>query len=93
MLASREVDDLSRRRELRDSMWLALVPVGVAVVLGVLLVPRRAAPEAVPLPIADGAALARREVRLLEVGGLPPEYPTPLGFPEGRYLKLYILEA
>lgn len=35
------------------------MPIGVALLLGALLVPRRAAPEAVPLPIADGAALAR----------------------------------
>lgn len=41
--------------------------------------------------IAQGAAMARREARLLEVGGLPPDYPTPLAYPEGRYLKLYIL--
>lgn len=40
-------------------MWLALVPVGVAFVLGVLLVPRRAEPEGVPLPLPDAASLAR----------------------------------
>lgn len=40
-------------------MWLALVPVAVALVLGVLLVPRSAEPEGVPLPLADAAALAR----------------------------------
>jgi hypothetical protein len=40
-------------------MWLALVPLGVAVVLGALLLPRRAAPDTVPLPVADRGALAR----------------------------------
>lgn len=40
-------------------MWLALVPVGVALVLGVLLVPRSAEPEGVPLPLPDAASLAR----------------------------------
>ncbi len=40
-------------------MSLALVPLGVALVLGVLLLPRRAAPESVPLPIASGRELAR----------------------------------
>lgn len=53
------MDDRSRRRELRDSLWLSGVPIGVALLLGVLLAPRRAAPEAVPLPVADRAALAR----------------------------------
>ncbi len=43
----------------RDGLWLALVPVGVALVLGLLLVPRSAEPEGVPLPLADAAALAR----------------------------------
>ena len=40
-------------------MWLALVPLGVAFVLGVLLMPRRAVPESVPLPVPDGRALTR----------------------------------
>jgi hypothetical protein len=56
------VDDLSRRRELRDAGWLLLVPVGVAVVLGLLLAPRRAAPEGIPLPIADARAIAHVEL-------------------------------
>ena len=41
--------------------------------------------------IAQGAALAGRSLRVLEVGGLPPDHPTPLTWPEGRYLRLYIL--
>ncbi|HEY3819107.1 MAG TPA: hypothetical protein VGL81_18185 [Polyangiaceae bacterium] len=53
------MDDLNRRRELRDAMSLALIPLGVAFVLGVLLLPRRAAPESVPLPIASGSQLVR----------------------------------
>jgi hypothetical protein len=53
------VDDLTRRRELRDAGWLALVPLGVAVVLALFLVPRRAVPEAIPLPIADAREMAR----------------------------------
>jgi len=40
-------------------MSLALVPLGVALVLGVLLLPRRAVPESVPLPVVDGSELAR----------------------------------
>ncbi|HEY6461801.1 MAG TPA: hypothetical protein VIY73_16665 [Polyangiaceae bacterium] len=53
------MDDFNRRRESRDAIWLALVPLGVALVLGVLLLPRRAPPESVPLPVADARALAR----------------------------------
>jgi hypothetical protein len=45
------------RGELRDAMWLALVPIAVAVTLGVLLLPRDAIPDGVPLPIPDGRAL------------------------------------
>jgi hypothetical protein len=59
MIASPTVDEVSRRHEARDSARLALVPLGVALVLGALLLPRRAAPESVPLPIADRGALAR----------------------------------
>ena len=59
MIASPAVDDSSRRRELRNAATLAFVPAGVAVVLGLLLAPRRATPAAIPLPIADARAFAR----------------------------------
>jgi hypothetical protein len=52
-------DAPSRRRELREAMRLALVPFGVAIALGLLLFPRRAIPDSVPLPIADRRGLAR----------------------------------
>jgi len=42
-----------RRRELRDAAWLSLVPIGIALVLGLLLAPRHPEPEGIPLPIAD----------------------------------------
>jgi hypothetical protein len=48
-----------RMRELRSAVALALVPVTVGLTFGVLLLPRRAQPEALPLPIADARALAR----------------------------------
>ena len=59
MIALTAVTDSSRRHELRDAASLALVPVAVALVFGVLLVPWRASPQAVPLPLADGAALTQ----------------------------------
>jgi len=39
-------------------MRLGLVPIGVAIALGVLLLPRRAPPAFVPLPVADARGLA-----------------------------------
>lgn len=44
-------------------MWLAAVPIGVAVVLGMMLLPRRGVPEAVPVPIPDGRELERSATR------------------------------
>ena len=35
-----------------------------------------------------GLALARRDAQILELGGLPPDYPTPLGWPAARYLEV-----
>ena len=32
--------------------------------------------------------LARREAQVLELGGLPPDYPTPLNWPAARYLEV-----
>jgi hypothetical protein len=40
-------------------MWFALVPIAVALTLGVLVLPRRATPEFVPLPIPYARELAR----------------------------------
>jgi 23S rRNA (cytosine1962-C5)-methyltransferase len=40
----------------------------------------------------DDAALARSDLRVLELHGSPPDHPTLPSFPEGRYLKLAILE-
>jgi 23S rRNA (cytosine1962-C5)-methyltransferase len=40
----------------------------------------------------DDVALGRSDLRLLEVHGLPPDHPTLPSFPEGRYLKLCLLE-
>jgi 23S rRNA (cytosine1962-C5)-methyltransferase len=38
--------------------------------------------------VEAGVALARREAQVLELGGLPPDYPTPLDWPGGRYLEV-----
>ncbi len=59
MIASATVDPISLRGELREAMWFALVPVSVAIVFGLLLAPRRAPPELVPLPVADWGAIDR----------------------------------
>lgn len=40
----------------------------------------------------DDAALGRADLRLLELFGPPPDHPTLPAFPEGRYLKLAVLE-
>ncbi|MDP9003118.1 MAG: hypothetical protein M3O46_23755 [Myxococcota bacterium] len=74
------MDDLSHRRERRerrDGVWLALVPVGVAVLLGLLLIPRRAVPEGVPLPIADARAMQRVWVTDRELADQARREPLP----------------
>jgi hypothetical protein len=42
-----------------DARWLAALPVGVALVFGVLLLPRSVVPEGVPLPLPDAPGLER----------------------------------
>jgi hypothetical protein len=44
-----------------DSYLLGLVPVGVAIVFGLLVLPRRVVPEEIPVPVVDERALARVE--------------------------------
>jgi len=38
--------------------------------------------------IDEGIRLSGRRGALLEVGGLPPDFPTPPGWPESRYLEI-----
>jgi 23S rRNA (cytosine1962-C5)-methyltransferase len=38
--------------------------------------------------VAAGLALAKRPAQVLELGGLPPDYPTPLEWPAARYLEV-----
>lgn len=38
--------------------------------------------------VTAGLALARRDAQVLELGGLPPDYPTPLTWPAARYLEV-----
>ena len=40
----------------------------------------------------DDGALGRSDLRVLELFGPPPDHPTLPSFPEGRYLKLAVLE-
>jgi 23S rRNA (cytosine1962-C5)-methyltransferase len=35
-----------------------------------------------------GLTLAGRDAQILELGGLPPDYPTPLNWPSARYLEV-----
>jgi 23S rRNA (cytosine1962-C5)-methyltransferase len=38
--------------------------------------------------VEAGVALAKRDAQVLELGGLPPDYPTPLDWPAARYLEV-----
>jgi 23S rRNA (cytosine1962-C5)-methyltransferase len=38
--------------------------------------------------VEAGLTLARRPGALLELGGLPPDFPTPVGWPASRYLEV-----
>jgi 23S rRNA (cytosine1962-C5)-methyltransferase len=38
--------------------------------------------------VTDGLARARRRAALLELGGLPPDFPTPIAWPAARYLEV-----
>ncbi len=38
--------------------------------------------------VSAGLALARRDAQVLELGGLPPDYPTPVNWPAARYLEV-----
>jgi hypothetical protein len=68
---------VSRDRELRDAMWLALIPIGAALALGLLLLPRRAPPDSVPVPIVDEARIARAVLADHELAEQARRQPLP----------------
>jgi 23S rRNA (cytosine1962-C5)-methyltransferase len=43
--------------------------------------------------IETGMRQCGREAQVLEIGGLPPDYPTPLNYPQARYLEVYYLRV
>jgi len=43
--------------------------------------------------LAKSFVAEKREARTLAIGGLPPDYPTPLGRESARYLKVHVIEA
>jgi len=43
--------------------------------------------------VEEGFEKCGRHAKVLETGGLPPDYPTPLACPEARYLEVVYLEV
>ncbi len=43
--------------------------------------------------IEKGMELSKRDAVILEVGGLPPDHPTPVAYPESRYLEVVYLRV
>jgi 23S rRNA G2069 N7-methylase RlmK/C1962 C5-methylase RlmI len=41
--------------------------------------------------LGEGAAASDREIRLVGEVGLPPDFPVPPAFSEGRYLRIKLL--
>jgi hypothetical protein len=41
----------------------------------------------------EGLRRADRQAALLELGGLPPDYPTPADWAEARYLEVCLLHV
>jgi hypothetical protein len=78
-----DADSRSGRAELLDAARLALIPVGVALLFGVLLLPRRAPPGDVPLPVADAKALARSAAIDDELAASARREPPTPGGPGG----------
>jgi hypothetical protein len=70
-------DSGSWQIELRRAVALSLVPAGVALVFGLLLLPRRAVPDSVPLPIPDSRVLARTHAADAEFADRARREPLP----------------
>lgn len=43
--------------------------------------------------VEEAFRISRRRARVLETGGLPPDYPTPLEYPEARNLEVCFVEV
>ena len=81
----------SMRKDYPELIAAALEVIPEGGILWVSANVHRESGESLEAQIARGSGLARRRPRVLEIGGLPPDYPTPAAYPGARYLKLYIL--
>jgi 23S rRNA (cytosine1962-C5)-methyltransferase len=89
---SREAFDGALRgyKEINLRAMQMLAPGGI---LATYSCSQRVEPPVFAEVLAEAAADARREVRLIEETGQPPDHPVLLGFPESRYLKGAILRV
>jgi hypothetical protein len=73
----RRADTRQSRTELRDAIHLAFIPMGVGLFLAMLLLPRRAFPDDVPVPIADARELGRAAAVDRDLAALARREPLP----------------
>ncbi|MFH0902829.1 MAG: class I SAM-dependent rRNA methyltransferase [Pseudomonadota bacterium] len=74
-------------RELVEAVFGVLEPGGLLVAISTT---HKISAEEFDRALADGAARAHGELRIIERGFLPPDYCVAPGFPEGNYLKFAV---
>jgi 23S rRNA (cytosine1962-C5)-methyltransferase len=80
----------SATRDYRDLVDSALSVAAPGALLACASNTHRMSAEELDRAIGEGAAQAHRYVRLVERRGLPVDFPVPVGFLEGHYLKFFL---
>ena len=83
----------SMKRDLRELITRAALLVSAGGILWFSGNSHQLTDQELESRIAEGARNAERELTLLESGGLPPDFPTPVTLPEARYLKLRVFRV
>lgn len=83
----------SMKRDLRELITRAALLISTGGILWFSGNSHQLTDQELETRIAEGARVAERELALLEVGGLPPDFPTPVALPEARYLKLRVFRV
>jgi 23S rRNA (cytosine1962-C5)-methyltransferase len=80
----------SVQKDYRELVEAALAVAAPGALMAAVSNTMKISAEEIDRAIGDAAVRQRRQVRVVERRGLPPDFPVPAGFIDGHYLKFFL---
>ena len=80
----------SVQKDYRELVEAALAVAAPGALMAAVSNTKKISAEEIDRAIGDAAVRQRRQVRVVERRGLPPDFPVPAGFIDGHYLKFFL---